>query len=637
MSSQGKQTARYLLFSLFLSFFYLGSPGLVVANNNPIDRLVNQAMEQELYRDRYWHILLHYRTTFSGTESLIDDPRFFLAKDGKWNPQTELEATIRSFFEKPEKNKRHSVCRFIARFEWLKSMLPFNEAQLPFNECTDFNRILAEINPATASLIFPTSHMNSPASMFGHTLLTVDTANQSKLVSYAINYAAVTEETFGPAFAVKGLFGFYKGYFSILPYYTKLQEYSDIDHRNIWEYSLNLNFEEIRRMLLHLYELNEIYSHYFFFDENCSYILLFLLEAARPELRLVDQCKWWVVPLDTVKLVKTNGLVTSVNFRPSKTTKIRHIAKLTSEEGQQVAISIAEGKLEPHNLHTRLLDPIDKIRAADLAIAYLQYRYAQKELSKESYLSIFLPALESRSSLSDNDMDRPEIAAPAPPDIGHHPSRLSLAVGFRNDDFFQQIKFRPVNHALLDDDTGYRKGAQIEFMDTAFRYYPEDNNLVLNYIDIIDITSISPRDKFFQPVSWKVATGLTRKVMSDENESIVTYLKAGGGIAYDVEIIGLWYGILVTDIDLGNDLDQNYAIGAGIETGIIRNIGKDLKCHLYVNDSEFILGDTHNEFRAGLSVNYSIKHNKAFGIKVSRTISHNSNHAEGLIYWNVYF
>ncbi len=637
MSSQGKLKAHYLLFSLFFSLFCLGSPNLVAAKNDPIDRLVNKAMEQELYRDRYWHILLHYRTTSTGTESLIDDPKFFLAEDGKRNPQTELEATIRSFFEKSEKNKKHSVCRFVARFEWLKSMLPFNETQLTFNECTDFNRILAEINPATASLIFPTSHMNSPASMFGHTLLTVDTENQSKLVSYAINYAAVTEETFGPAFAVKGLFGFYKGYFSILPYYTKLQEYSDIDHRDIWEYSLNLTVEEIRRMLLHVYELNEIYSHYFFFDENCSYILLFLLEAARPELHLIDQCKWWVVPLDTVKLVKANGLDTSVNFRPSKTTKIRHIANLTSEEGQRVAISIAEGKLEPHNLHTRLLDSIDKIRAADLAIAYLQYRYTQKELSKESYLSIFLPALESRSSLGDNDMDRPEIAAPTPPGRGHLPGRLSLAAGFGDDGFFQKIKFRPVNHELLDDDKGYRKGAQIEFIDTAFRYYPEDNNLELNYLDVIDITSISPRDKFFQPVSWKVATGWTRKIMSDENENIVTYLKAGGGVAYDVDLVGLWYGMLVTDIDLGNDLDQNYAIGAGIETGIIRNVGDKLKCHLYINDLEFMLGDTHNEFKAGLGVNYSFKNNMAFGFEVSRTIVHDSYHTEGFIYWNVYF
>ncbi|MCK7512715.1 MAG: DUF4105 domain-containing protein [Desulfobacterales bacterium] len=68
----------------------------------------------------------------------------------------------------------------------------------------------------------------------------------------------------------------------MLPYYAKLQEYSDVDHRDIWEYSLNLTEPEIRRMMLHIRELDAIASDYYFFDENCSYLLFSLLEAARP-------------------------------------------------------------------------------------------------------------------------------------------------------------------------------------------------------------------------------------------------------------------------------------------------------------------------------------------------------------------
>ena len=33
---------------------------------------------------------------------------------------------------------------------------------------------------------------------------------------------------------------------------------------------------------MHTYEMDKIYSDYYFFDENCSYDLLFLLDAARP-------------------------------------------------------------------------------------------------------------------------------------------------------------------------------------------------------------------------------------------------------------------------------------------------------------------------------------------------------------------
>jgi len=60
----------------------------------------------KLHEDPYWHILLHYKPGVSGYESLVDDPRYFLAPDGKTNPETELDATIRAFFE-PQVSNRH--------------------------------------------------------------------------------------------------------------------------------------------------------------------------------------------------------------------------------------------------------------------------------------------------------------------------------------------------------------------------------------------------------------------------------------------------------------------------------------------------------------------------------------------------
>ncbi|NTU73945.1 DUF4105 domain-containing protein, partial [Candidatus Roizmanbacteria bacterium] len=175
--------------------------------------------------------------------------------------------------------------------------------------------------------------------------LTVETASRSKLLSHAVNYSAITTETFGPLFAVKGLFGFYKGYFSILPYYGKLQEYSDIDQRDIWEYPLDLTKEETLKLLMHVYELDSIYSDYYFFDENCSFMLLSLLEAARPELRLSGEYwgRWsfWVIPADTIGAVRRAGLIDKVNYRPSQATRISYRASLLSPGSRERAYDIA--------------------------------------------------------------------------------------------------------------------------------------------------------------------------------------------------------------------------------------------------------------------------------------------------------
>ncbi len=139
---------------------------------------------------------------------------------------------------------------------------------LPVLRCNELENFLKALSPRSATLVFPTAYMNSPASMFGHTLIRIDGDYQSRLISYAINYAANTGDEGGISYLIKGLFGYFKGYFSILPYYEKIEEYNDLDMRDMWEYELNLSEDEVRRMVLHIWELKDIYSYYYFFDEK---------------------------------------------------------------------------------------------------------------------------------------------------------------------------------------------------------------------------------------------------------------------------------------------------------------------------------------------------------------------------------
>jgi len=125
--------------------------------------------------------------------------------------------------------------------------------------------------------------------MFGHTLLRIDGKSKSNLISYAVNYSANTTDTNGFIYAWKGLTGRYKGYYSLMPYYLKVKEYNELEHRDMWEYRLKLTEAEVKKMLNHTWELNNIHSPYYFIDENCSYSLLFLIESARPDLHLIEK------------------------------------------------------------------------------------------------------------------------------------------------------------------------------------------------------------------------------------------------------------------------------------------------------------------------------------------------------------
>ena len=389
-------------------------------------------------------MLLHYKRSGSGKKSLVDDPRFFLAPDGKTNPSAELEATIRGFFREVEAGDDHPRCRFVARYAWLKERLNIDESRLPPAACKKFDEAFALINPKSVVLIFPAAHGNGPASMFGHTLLRIDSTFKSDLLSYAVNYAAFADDTNGLLYAFKGTFGYYKGYYSILPYYEKVKEYSDMDHRDMWEYTLNLSEEETRRMVLHTWELQNIYSDYFYFDENCSYNLLFLIEAGRPSVDMTgslrDRARFWVIPSDTIRAVIDNGLVVGAKYRPSQATRIRTIASHMTREDQAASLAILDRKLSPQAVPNMDVTQEEKREILDLTTEVLQYKYSRKEIEKDDYLELFLAVLNTRSTLGSNPPEFYAPPVPAKPEEGHRSERFSTGAGYAAHDTFLEME-----------------------------------------------------------------------------------------------------------------------------------------------------------------------------------------------------
>ncbi len=59
---------------------------------------------------------------------------------------------------------------------------------LPVLDCKEFKTWYKDVAPDSTVLIFPAAYLNSPSSMFGHTLLRIDPAsakaNNTTLLSY---------------------------------------------------------------------------------------------------------------------------------------------------------------------------------------------------------------------------------------------------------------------------------------------------------------------------------------------------------------------------------------------------------------------------------------------------------------------
>ncbi len=372
-----------------------------------LEELVESARSERLAEQRAWLDLGHYRPDLLGPghTSLIDSPGFFNAERGKTDPQAELEATLAAFFAPPDAAQgQHPQCAFVARYRWLRSALDFDPARLPEQPCPQFDAWLEEIAPERVTLVFPSAYLNNPSSMFGHTLLRLDREGQTertRLLAYAVNYGAVTGEDAGIMFAVHGLTGGYRGTYAVLPYHAMVRQYTDYENRDIWEYELSLSPAETLRLTEHLWELRDQYANYFFFDENCSYQLLFLLDVARPGMRLTDSFPLHAIPADTVRaVVAQDGMVERTVFRPSSRTVIEHRLGQLGAGERTLVDDLANGRRPLDDPAVEALAPARRAAVLELAAEFVSYQMRTGERSRDEAAPLALQLLAARSRIA---------------------------------------------------------------------------------------------------------------------------------------------------------------------------------------------------------------------------------------------
>ena len=500
--------------------------------------LIRRARAEGLASRREWLDLGHYRPNLLGPghTSLIDSAGFFNAADGKVDPEAELAATLAAFFDDARRSggAQHPQCAFPARYHWLRTVLTIDPARLPERPCPRFEAWRNAIGAERVTLIFPAAYLNNPSSMFGHTLIRFDRRDQSeqtRLLSYAVNYGAATGDDNGVRFALYGLTGGYPGTYSIMPYHQLVRKYSDIENRDIWEYQLNLDPAEVRRLVEHLWELREQYADYYFFDENCAYQLLFLLDVARPGLRLTDQFQLYAIPLDTVRaVVRTDDMLVGAVFRPSSRTRIEHGLRALAPGDRRLVQGLADGSLAPGDPEIAQLPPGRRAAVLELAAEFVTYRMRTGEQPREEAAGRAWQLLAARSRIA-ADPGIPEVPAPVRPDLGHGSARVALGLGARDGRLFQSLGARPGYHTLDDPAAGYGRGAEIEFLDLELRHYQGDRSLTLDRLTLVGIRSLSPQSELVRPLSWRLGGGLERyrAERSDEKGTLVGALWGGAG------------------------------------------------------------------------------------------------------------
>ena len=592
--------------------------------NTYLVELIDKGLQAKVASEREWHLLLHYRKNlFGGFTSEQDDQGFFMSTDGKTDPQAELDATLKQFFseELVGRSKQPAQCAFIARYHWLRERLQFDDSRLPKLTCERFDHWFNDFEAQSITLIFPSAFLNNPASMFGHTFLRIDQkgqTEQTRILAYTINFAAYVPPDAGIAYPILGIFGGYSGYFSTYPYYVKVQEYRDIENRDIWEYRLNFSEDQVKRLLMHSWEFGNASFDYFFFKENCSYHLLALLDYADPTLHLTDEFFLWTVPADTVRLIASKpGLVSDIAYRPSRSNVIRRKRESLPMGERELAHRITQDLGELTSPAFVRLGLTKQAFLLDLASDYLRYRIETTDSPPPEWKERNRAILTARSQLRIPSEPFTVVPFAEQPELGHKTSRASVGAGWRNNDTFEEFTVRAGYHALLDPEIGYTPDAQIELASVSLRHYNRIDQTRIERATLANVLSLTPMDSVFRSPSWKINVGMDTIRFGSCQLCSNGFVNGGIGAAVESHWLKreVFFAFAEAEADYSHAYEEDHRVGGGGTAGLLADLTDRWKLMASGTYLRYALGDKSDDFRWFVGQRYTLSQNWALRLE----------------------
>ena len=630
------------------SFSILFIISTVIFSSSSFANLKSKSIE-DISAMQQWQHLLHYRShsVLGIMESENDTDSFFVSPKGKTDLKAELEAEVELFSLNDQPDNESLQCRFPARYQWLKQF----HSDWQDQSCSELDDWKSEVDAHKLTLIFPASYLNSPSSMYGHTLIRLDRKDEakSKLLSYSVNFAANADPTDNElVFSYKGLAGGYPGVVSILPYYAKVNEYSHLEHRDVWEYQLNLSEQEVEQFVNHIWETKETEFDYFFFDENCSYRLLALLDASSERIDVAKNFSLKAMPIDTIRSLIEIDKVGTVEYRASSGVMLNQQQEQLTESQKDWAIKITEEPEFINSAEFNLLPEFERAQILEISISYLRYLVVKKKQNSPENRQKSLALLSARSRIPVQDVFDPIVEPAIRDDEGHFTHRATVALGQQNNDEFIDLQMRMAYHELMDLPDGFIRGGQIEMGAITLRGINKhihsgsrENEafaLQLQRFSMINILSLGSRDHFQQPISWRVNTGFDRFIL--EGSDLFAHLDVGGGYSFDVDFgggksatdLGQVYGLLEARLKASGQFDDGYQLSAGAQVGWLYQ-GSQWQMNVYGSWLPSVLGEDFDYQDTVVALGSKLDKNLQLRLEAKKqwlTASGNSNEGDSL-------
>lgn len=455
-----------------------------------------------------------------------------------------------------------NICKYPAKYSFLDEKLDLN---ISFNHCNDLNNFMKDSMGESASIVFVSSFLSSPSSFFGHVFLKSN-KKDNIFFSQTISYAAeVPEDTGFFKMIYSGVGGDFLGTLNVTPYFKLLENYNVMEQRNIEEYQLNLTKKEVKRMLLHTYELLLEKDHYKFFENNCATELLWLINVAKPDANIMKDKAFFDTPYGVVKTAHKLGLLKNeMMTRDSMLSNMNELYFSMSQEEKEVFKEYKDSRSKK--------DLVVSEKVILLTNYYYDFMFKKYAVVFEDYNDV----KELSSIIKHEKNTKKEI-------VTRNESKIEINSNY--------ISFTP---ALLNKEYDYNEISEItlEFFKTSIDY---DGKLEI--FNIFDIQSNNLFLPYKKNASWKLYSGLKR----DNEDNLIFSFDLMGGITIGNDILKA-YSLLGVNLNTSKDIADIQNI-SGISYWI------DQKIHL---DYIFSKGVFENKFDKNEASLIYILHNHVF-------------------------
>lgn len=530
---------RGLILSFFLLLFQTESTFSKEIKSEDLNNILKKIEESKLYDHPTWKSLLHFDPK-SG-KSFITDKNFILSlKEGQFSLKREMILTIESFLKSQNfQEDTNPICKFPARLYWLKSNIPELNDLIPDVKCKDLDIYLKKAPAEDITLVFAAEDVKNPTSMMGHVFLKLTGYNDENVyVEHAVSFFAVLNTLNPVKLLIESTITGMESFYSLKPYKKFISRYLIDENRVIWEFPLKgLKDKDKELIHLHIWELRDVKTEYYFTNYNCATVIYYILSIAQP--KMLDIKPSWISPRDVVRISKEVLLVDEAELIPTDEWLIRILEdRVSFRDIKKIKSIISKDYCDNSIFENENFEY--KFYLTNLYKSYI-YLLRQRNLLSKTKAQKLLSCVPSIDGYT---IDLTNYKNPYKTPLN---SKISFGYYRFNNEDYTQLIILPIYNTLLDNN---RQGFLFETDLRMFEFslLVNKSNIKLNHIYLYHMYHLKPYSLLTGGSSYTFKIGMESHYKKlDPNLSLFT----SGGFGATINLHRDLYIFFLQNIGIG--------------------------------------------------------------------------------------